>query len=75
MSVIVFEDEAEAIWIANDSTHVLTTGVWTRDIGRLFPMTKAPEVYILSGFTYRLSDAVWQIEAVEVPHELGIRGG
>ncbi|WP_405123659.1 aldehyde dehydrogenase [Pseudomonas sp. M20] len=53
LSVIGFEDEAEAVSIANDIAYGLTAGVWTRDIGRVFRMAKALEVGTVWGNTYR----------------------
>ena len=53
LSVIGFEDEAEAIALGNDTQYGLVAGVWTKDIGRLIRMAKALEVGTVWGNTYR----------------------
>ena len=53
LSIIGFEDEAEAIAIANDIDFGLAAGVWTRDIGRMIRMCKAIKAGTIWGNTYR----------------------
>jgi aldehyde dehydrogenase (NAD+) len=53
LSVIPFDDEADAIAIANDSPYGLAAGVWTSNIGRAFEVSKALEAGTVWVNTYR----------------------
>lgn len=53
LAVIGFDNEAEAISVANDIAYGLTAGVWTSDVGRIFRMAKALETGTVWGNTYR----------------------
>ncbi|WP_108260390.1 aldehyde dehydrogenase [Mangrovicoccus ximenensis] len=53
LSVIGFEDEADAIRIANDIDFGLAAGVWTKDMARLIRMCKAVEAGTVWANTYR----------------------
>lgn len=53
LSVIGFEDEAEAVEIANDTIYGLAAGVWTKDIGRAIRMSEALKAGTVWVNTYR----------------------
>jgi aldehyde dehydrogenase (NAD+) len=53
LAVIPFEDEAEAVAIANDVRFGLAAGVWTQDIGRAFRMSDALQAGTVWVNTYR----------------------
>lgn len=53
LAVIGFDDEAEAIRIANDTIYGLAAGVWTGDIGRAIRMSSALKAGTVWVNTYR----------------------
>ncbi len=53
LSVIAFEDEDEAVRIANDVVYGLAAGVWTQDIRRAMRFTKALKAGTVWVNTYR----------------------
>ena len=53
LSVIGFEDEAEAVEIGNDVIYGLAAGVWTKDISRAVRMSKALKAGTVWINTYR----------------------
>lgn len=53
LSVIAFDDEAEAVHIANDSPYGLAAGVWTEDVRRMLRMSDALDVGMVWVNTYR----------------------
>jgi acyl-CoA reductase-like NAD-dependent aldehyde dehydrogenase len=48
VAVVRFEDEADAIRIANDTVYGLSGSIWTRDIGRAFRVARAVETGTIS---------------------------
>lgn len=53
LSIIGFDDEAEAIRIGNDTIYGLAAGVWTKDIGRAVRMSAALKAGTVWVNTYR----------------------
>ena len=53
LSIIPFEDDEQAIAIANDSIYGLASGIWTSDIGRAIKVSTAMESGTVWVNTYR----------------------
>jgi len=53
MSILGFEDEADAVRLANDTIYGLAAGVWTKDIGRAIRMSSALKAGTVWVNTYR----------------------
>jgi aldehyde dehydrogenase (NAD+) len=54
LSIIPFDDEAEAVQIGNASTYGLACGVWTKDISRAMRMVHAMRTGVVWVNTYRV---------------------
>jgi aldehyde dehydrogenase (NAD+) len=53
LSVMGFDDEAQAVAMANDTVYGLAAGVWTQDMGRAMRMSKALKAGTVWVNTYR----------------------
>jgi aldehyde dehydrogenase (NAD+) len=48
LAVVPFEDEADAVRIANDTEYGLSGSIWTRDVGRALRVSRAVDAGNLS---------------------------
>jgi acyl-CoA reductase-like NAD-dependent aldehyde dehydrogenase len=54
LSVIVFDNEDEAVALANDVDYGLSANIWSRDLGRMFRMAERIQAGTVWGNTMRL---------------------
>jgi aldehyde dehydrogenase (NAD+) len=55
LSIIPFDEEEEAVQIANDTTYGLASGVWSENIGRCMRMMRAIQSGVVWVNTYRVA--------------------
>ena len=55
LGITTFEDEDEAVALANDSRFALGAGAWTNDLGRAHRLTRALEAGTVYVNNYRLA--------------------
>jgi acyl-CoA reductase-like NAD-dependent aldehyde dehydrogenase len=76
-AVIPFEDEAEAIELANETPYGLSGSIWTRDAGRAFRVARAIESGVLSvnsNSSVRVSTPFGGFKQSGFGRELGMHG-
>ena len=56
LSILTFDDEEEAINLANDTEFGLSANVWTSDVGRMLRVAESVNAGVIWGNTSRLMD-------------------
>jgi betaine-aldehyde dehydrogenase len=76
VAAMPFDDEADAVTIANDSAYGLSGSIWTRDIARAFRVARAIEtgnLSINSGSSVHLEAPFGGVKQSGVGRELGLQ--